>query len=73
MSRTTAPATPVAGAELPTVPLAQLAPWAALFGLLAVLTLFFVGAEQGAVSVFSGTWIHEFAHDGRHLLAFPCH
>ncbi|MCW2817427.1 MAG: hypothetical protein JWR42_214 [Marmoricola sp.] len=70
----TATRTPTAvGVELPTVPLGQLAPWAALVGLLALLALFFVGAEQGAVSVFSGTWIHEFAHDGRHLLAFPCH
>lgn len=64
---------PVSGVEVPTIPLGQLAPWALFFGLLAVLALYFVGAEQGALSVFSGTAIHELAHDGRHLLAFPCH
>ena len=33
----------------------------------------FVGAEQGATSLFSGMYVHEFLHDGRHLLGFPCH
>jgi hypothetical protein len=64
---------PLVGAQVPTIPLGQLAPWALFFGLLATLVLFFVSAEQGAVSLTSGTLIHEFVHDGRHLLAFPCH
>jgi hypothetical protein len=34
---------------------------------------YFVGAEQGATSLISGTYVHEFVHDGRHLLGFPCH
>ena len=51
----------------------ELAPWALLFGLLAMLALYFVGAEQGAFSLFSGTAVHEWVHDGRHLLGFPCH
>jgi cobalt transporter subunit CbtB len=25
------------------------------------------------VSMFAGTDIHEFVHDGRHSLGFPCH
>jgi len=25
------------------------------------------------MSVFSGHYVHEFVHDGRHLLGFPCH
>jgi cobalt transporter subunit CbtB len=29
--------------------------------------------DQGATSVFSGEVLHEFVHDGRHLLGFPCH
>ena len=67
-------ATPVTTSPaLPTVPLRELAPWAALFGLLAVLVLFFVSAEQGALSITSGTAIHEWVHDGRHLLGYPCH
>lgn len=51
----------------------QLAPWA-LFGIvLAVVVLYFVGAEQGAFSLLSGDSVHEWVHDGRHLYGFPCH
>jgi hypothetical protein len=46
----------------------------ALITLLALVAYYFVGFDQGAVSVFgSDTHIHEFLHDGRHLLGFPCH
>ena len=44
-----------------------------VLGLLSVLVIFFVSADQGAVSIQSGTAIHEWVHDGRHLLGFPCH
>ena len=69
---------PVAGADLPTIPvptipMASLAPWALFFGLLGLLVLFFISADQGAVSISSGTLIHEWVHDGRHLLGYPCH
>ena len=37
------------------------------------LAIYFVGAEQGATSIISGHYVHEFVHDGRHLLGFPCH
>ena len=44
---------------------------AAVFGLLAV---YFIGFDQGAVSVFGAdTHVHEFVHDARHFLGFPCH
>jgi hypothetical protein len=65
--------TPAINTALPTVPLRELAPWAVLFGLLAVLVVFFVSADQGAISIPSGTAIHEWVHDGRHLLGYPCH
>lgn len=55
------------------IPLRDLAPWAILGGLLALLALYFVGAEQGAVALTQGMGVHEFLHDGRHLLGFPCH
>lgn len=48
-------------------------PCAVFGGLLCLLALYFVGAEQGAISLFPGMSIHEFVHDGRHLLGFPCH
>jgi Probable cobalt transporter subunit (CbtB) len=42
--------------------------------MLALIAFYFVGYDQGAVSVFdSDTHIHEFLHDARHLLGFPCH
>jgi len=55
------------------IPLREIAPWAFFVGLLALIALYFVSAEQGAVAVFTNGSIHEFVHDGRHLLAFPCH
>ena len=62
-------AVPVAGApSVPTIPFGQLAPWALFFGLLGTLVLFFVSTDQGAVSLLAGTAIHEWVHDGRHLL-----
>ena len=66
-----APTTPQV--EVPSIPLAELAPWALFFGLLALLVIFFISADQGAVSIPSGNAIHEWVHDGRHLLGYPCH
>ncbi|WP_407939504.1 CbtB domain-containing protein [Nocardia terrae] len=41
---------------------------------LALLAIYFIGFDQGAVSIFgSDMHVHEFVHDGRHLLGFPCH
>ena len=70
MSQSTAAAPTI---EVPSIPLAELAPWAIFFGLLATLVIFFISADQGAVSIPSGTAIHEWVHDGRHLLGYPCH
>ena len=44
-----------------------------LGGLVLFVLLYLVGVEQGAAAVFSGQYVHEFVHDGRHLLGFPCH
>lgn len=55
------------------IPLRELAPWLAFGGLLLLLMLYFVGAEQGATSMIAGVDVHEFVHDARHLLGFPCH
>ena len=55
------------------IPFRELLPWLAFAGVLSLLVVYFVGAEQGATSVFGGHYIHEFLHDGRHLLGFPCH
>ena len=47
-------------------------PWA-LFVLALLVLIYTVGMEQGATSLKSGNVIHEWMHDGRHLLGFPCH
>lgn len=53
---------------------ASAALWLAATAFLALLAIYFVGVDQGAVSVFgSDTHLHEFVHDARHLLGFPCH
>jgi hypothetical protein len=40
---------------------------------LAVGLLYFVLQENGAVLTQSWETLHEFFHDGRHLLGVPCH
>ncbi len=55
------------------IPVREILPWAVFAGLLLVLAVYFVGAEEGATSLLSGSAVHEFVHDARHLLGFPCH
>jgi Probable cobalt transporter subunit (CbtB) len=53
---------------------ARIALWLAGTVFLALVVLYFVGIDQGATSLFgSDTHVHEFMHDARHLLGFPCH
>ena len=65
-------AEPVAIAT-PPFSLVQVLPLLIFAGMLTLVALYFISAEQGAVSLFSGTAVHEWVHDGRHLLGFPCH
>lgn len=55
------------------IPLREVLPWAVFAGVILLSLLYLVGLDQGATSVFSGQLLHEFMHDGRHLLAMPCH
>ena len=55
------------------IPLRDIVPWAIFGTVLAIIFLYFVSTEQGALSLFDGMYVHEFVHDGRHLLGFPCH
>ncbi len=67
-SRTAAPTTPVV------VPVSAAALWMAGALFLALAMYFLIGVDQGAVSIFGqNSNIHEFVHDARHLLGFPCH
>ena len=54
------------------IPVRDVLPWV-IFGVFLLLAIYFVGAEEGATSLIKGMYVHEFVHDGRHLLGFPCH
>ena len=42
--------------------------------LAALIVYYFIGVVEGAMSVFGKSMVvHEFFHDGRHFLGFPCH
>jgi hypothetical protein len=41
---------------------------------LALAAYYFVGVDEGMTSLFGKTMvIHEWVHDSRHFLGFPCH
>lgn len=67
-----APTRPLAVSALPVIPVRALAPWLA-FAAFLLLALYFVAADQGATALVPGSMVHEFVHDARHLLGFPCH
>ncbi|TWB08774.1 cobalt transporter subunit CbtB [Rhizobium sp. ERR 1071] len=69
---TSAAFAPTVSPALP-IPLRDIVPWAIFAGLLCLLAIYFVGAEEGATSIIHGMYVHEWVHDGRHLLGFPCH
>jgi hypothetical protein len=58
---------------VPVVAPRELAPYAIFGAVLLVVLVYFVGIEQGALSLIGGSSVHEFVHDARHLLGFPCH
>jgi cobalt transporter subunit CbtB len=61
------PAAPVS------IPFREILPWAVFALVLGVMLVYFTGAEEGATSIFSSNYVHEFVHDARHLAGFPCH
>jgi len=65
---TRVPATPLV------LPLPRAALWLAGTAIIALAAYYFIGVDQGATSVFGHNMqIHEFVHDARHFLGFPCH
>ncbi|CAA0108204.1 Uncharacterised protein [Mycolicibacterium vanbaalenii] len=60
--------------DLPDTSRLEAALWLTTTTVVALIAYYFLGYDQGAVSVFgSDTHVHEFLHDARHLLGFPCH
>jgi Probable cobalt transporter subunit (CbtB) len=63
-----------AGARPAAIPVSATIPWLLGTLVLGLLTYYFLGVDEGATSVFGNTTaVHEFVHDARHLLGFPCH
>ena len=57
-------ALPISGAML----------WLIGTALVALAVYYFIDVDEGATSVFGKSMmIHEFVHDSRHFLGFPCH
>jgi len=56
------------------LPVPKAALWLAVTALIALAVYYFIGVDQGAVSLSGhNMYIHEFVHDARHFLGFPCH
>ena len=80
MSRLSASAVTQANpeADAPAVPVVVPNARAALLlvstAVVALALYYFIGVDQGVTSVFGNDMhVHEFVHDARHFLGFPCH
>ena len=71
--RTTAVPASIALPTAPPFSVRQVLPWLVFAGLLMLVGLYFVSSEEGVTSLIAGNAVHEWVHDGRHLLGFPCH
>lgn len=70
----TAFSSPTVAATPVVIPISRAAVWLVSTIVLALGMYYFIGVDQGAVSVFGhNTYVHEFVHDARHFLGFPCH
>lgn len=65
---------PHAAATPIVIPLPKAALMLISTAVLALVAYYFIGVDQGMTSVFGNTvYVHEFIHDARHFLGFPCH
>ena len=56
------------------LPISRAMLWLVGTAVVALAVYYFIGVDQGAASVFGKSMmIHEFVHDSRHFLGFPCH
>ena len=56
------------------LPISKAMLWLVGTALVALAVYYFIGVDEGATSVFGKSMmIHEFVHDSRHFLGFPCH
>ncbi len=70
---TTAPGAEAYGHSISS-PISARALWLGGVLILSLALYYFIGVDQGATSLFGHDHhIHEFVHDSRHFLGFPCH
>ena len=66
--------TPGTAAEPIALPISRGLLWLLGAALAAVAVYYFICVDEGAFSVFGKSMVvHEFVHDARHFLGFPCH
>jgi hypothetical protein len=66
--------TPAASATPVVLAPAKAAAWLITTAFAALFVYFLIGIDQGATHLFGqNMYLHEFVHDGRHFLGFPCH
>jgi hypothetical protein len=71
---TTLPTSPRSAATPVVIPVSKAIYWLAGAVLVALALYYFIGIDEGATSVFGNSMVvHEFVHDARHFLGFPCH
>ena len=63
----------IPAAEPLAIPVREILPWAIFAAAVALTLVYFAGVEQGALSLLSNNYVHEFVHDARHLAGLPCH
>ncbi|MBA3905097.1 MAG: CbtB-domain containing protein [Pseudonocardiales bacterium] len=56
------------------IPVAETLPWLIGAAVIGLLLYYFIGIDEGATSLLGNSMVvHEFVHDARHFLSFPCH
>ena len=73
-STPTSAAIPTSAATPIVLPISRSVVWLVGTAVLALLAYYFIGVDEGATSIFGNSAVvHEFVHDSRHFLGFPCH
>jgi hypothetical protein len=68
-----ASAVPASAAGPVAIPLREVLPWLVFAGAVLLSLVYLVGLDQGATAIVRGDVLHQFFHDGRHILGFACH
>jgi hypothetical protein len=64
----------IAASRAHATPLPTRGLWLGTTTAIALVALYLLGIDQGAVSLFGAdAHLHELLHDARHLIGFPCH